>query len=93
MLLINVIDRECWNIWVIRTLINEIKDGNSKQYHLSEQLIQTISNNANDVATVVKTGIKEKYLQQTKKGKLKMDSIKCKEWISHLGNNTLNFTW
>ena len=93
MLLINVIDRECWNIWVIRTLINEIKDGNSKQYHLSEQLIQTISNNANDVATVVKTGIKEKYLQQTKKGKLKMDSIKCKERISHLGNNALNFRW
>ena len=59
-LIINAIDKS--NVethGLIRTLINEIKDGNSKQCHLSEQLIETISNNANDVATAVKTGIKK----------------------------------
>ena len=52
---------------LLRTLINEIKDGNSKQNQLCEQLIETISNNANDVATAVKTGIKEIDLQQVEK--------------------------
>ena len=46
-------------LYLLRTLINEIKDGNSKQCHSSEQLTETMSNNANDVATAVKTGIKE----------------------------------
>ena len=49
-----------------------------------------MSNNANDVATAVKTGIKEIDLQQAKKGKLKTKDFKCKEQISHLWNNTLN---
>ena len=74
----------------IMLVINEIKDSNSKQYRLSEQLIETISNNANDVATAVKTGIKEIDLQQAEKGKLKTSAFKCKERISHLWNNTLN---
>ena len=64
---------------LFRTLINEMKDGNLKQYHLSEQFIETISNNGNDVAAVVKTGIKEIDLQQAKKGKLKTNALKCKE--------------
>ena len=60
MLIINAIDKGNAETYAIfRTLIKEIKDGDSKQYHLSEQLIETISNNANDVATAVKTGIKE----------------------------------
>ena len=70
--------------------MNEIKDGNSKQYRLSEQLIETISNNANDVKTAVKLGIKEIHPQQAEKGKLKTNAFKCKEQISHLGSNTLN---
>ena len=67
-LIINAIDKS--NVethGLIRTLINEIKDGNSKQCHLSEQLIETISNKANDVATAAKTGIKEIDLQQAEK--------------------------
>ena len=44
---------------LLRFLINEIKNGNSKQYRLSEELTETISNNANDVATAIKTGLKE----------------------------------
>ena len=75
---------------LLRTLINEIKDGNSKQCHLSEQLIETISNNENDVATAVKIGIKEIDLQQAEKEKLKTNAFKCKEQISHLWNNMLN---
>ena len=42
-LIINAIDKG--NIethGLLRTLINEIKDGNSKQCHLSEQLIETL---------------------------------------------------
>ena len=52
--------------------------------------IETILNNANDVATAVKTGIKEIDLQQAEIGKLKRNAFKCKERISHLWNNTLN---
>ena len=52
--------------------------------------METISNNANDVATAVKTGIKEIDLQQAKKGKRKTNFFKWKERISHLWNNTLN---
>ena len=60
MVIINVIDKgNAETHGLLRTLINEIEGGNSKQCHLSEQLIETISNNANDVATAVKTGIKE----------------------------------
>ena len=70
--------------------MNEIKGINSKLYCLSEQLIETISNNANDVATVIKTGIREIDLQQAKKGKLEPSAFNCKELISHLWNNTLN---
>ena len=77
-------------LYLLRTLINEIKDGNSKQCHLSEQLIETISNNENDVATAVKIGIKEIDLQQAEKEKLKTNAFKCKEQISHLWNNMLN---
>ena len=73
--------------------MNEIKNGNSKQYRLSEQLIETISNNANDVKTAVKLGIKEIHPQQAEKGKLKTNTFKCKEQISHLGSNTLNTRW
>ena len=40
---------------LLRTLINEIKDGISNQYRLSEQLTETVSNNPNDDATAVKT--------------------------------------
>ena len=75
---------------LLRTLINEIEGGNSKQYRLSEQLIQTIPNNANDIATARKTGIKQIDIQQAEKGKLKRNSFRCKERISHLWNNTLN---
>ena len=46
--------------------------------------------NANDVATAVKTGIKEIDLQQAEKGKLKTNAYKCAEIISHLWNNMLN---
>ena len=64
MLIINSIDRGNAETHVLlRTLINEVKDGNSKQDRLSEQLIKTISNISN-VATAVKTGIKEIDLQQ-----------------------------
>ena len=93
MLIINAIDKgntETHGLLKLRTLINEIKDNNSKQYRLSEQLIETISNNANDVATAVMTGIKEIDLQQAEKGKLKTSAFKCTERISHLWNNTLN---
>ena len=61
---------------------------NSKQYRLSEQLIETKSNNANDVATAVK--IFKVDLQQAEKAKLKTSAFKCKEQISHLWNNALN---
>ena len=91
MLIINAIDNgnpETHSL--LRTLIDEIKDGNSEQCHPSEQLIETISNNANDVATAVKTGIKEMDLQQAEKEKLKTNAFKCKERIFHLWNNTLN---
>ena len=45
MLIINSIDRGNAETHVLlRTLINEVKDGNSKQDRLSEQLIKTISN-------------------------------------------------
>ena len=91
MLIINAIDNgnpETHSL--LRTLIDEIKDGNSKQCHPSEQLIETISKNANDVATAVKTGIKEMDLQQAEKEKLKTNAFKCKERIFHLWNNALN---
>ena len=48
MLVFNAIDKgndETHRLF--RSLINEIKDDNSKRCHLSEQLIETISNNAN----------------------------------------------
>ena len=91
MLIINAIDKgNAETHGLLRTLINEIKDGNSKQNRLSEQLVETKSNNANDVATAVKTGIKEIDLQQAEKGKLKTNAFKCKERISHLWNNMLN---
>ena len=90
MLIINAIDKGNTETHaLLRTLINEIKDGNSKHCHLSEQLIKAISINAN-VATAVKTGIKEIDLQQAEEGKLKTNAFKCKERISHLWNNTLN---
>ena len=73
-----------------RTLINEIKDGNSKQYRLFEQLIETKSNNVNDVATTVKTEITEIDLQLAEKRKLKTNAFNYEERISHLWNNTLN---
>ena len=64
MVIINVIDKgNAETHGLLRTLINEIEGGNSKQCHLSEQLIETISNNSNNVATAVKTGIKEIDLQ------------------------------
>ena len=62
---------------LLRTLINEIEGGNSKQYRLSEQLIQTIPNNANDIATARKTGIKQIDIQQAEKGKLKRNTFRC----------------
>ena len=66
MLIINAIDKaNAETHGLLRTLINEIKDGNLKQNRLSEQLIETISNNANDVATAVKTRIKEIDLPST----------------------------
>ena len=78
MLIINAIDKGNGETHgLLRTLINEIKDGNSKQHRLSERLIETISNNVHDVATAVKTGIKEIDLQQAEKGKLKMNAFKC----------------
>ena len=90
-LIINAIDKgKAETNGLFRALINEIEDGNSKQCHLSEQLIETISNNANDVTTSVKTRIKEINLQQSEQGKLKTNTFKCKERISHLWNNTLN---
>ena len=68
MLIINAIDKGVPETHeLLRTRINEIKYGNSKQHRLSEQLIETISNNANDIATVVKTGIKEIDPQQAEK--------------------------
>ena len=51
--------------------------------------METISSNANDVATAVKPEIKEIDPQQAEKGKLKTNAFKCKEQISHLGSNTL----
>ena len=78
-------------VMLLRTLINEIKDGNSKQYRLSEQSIETKSNNANDVAKAEKIGVKEIDLHHTEKEKLKMNALsKCEERISHLWNNTIN---
>ena len=62
---------------LLRTLINEIEGGNSKQYRLSEQSIQTIPNNANDIATARKTGIKQIDIQQAEKGKLKRNTFRC----------------
>ena len=60
MLIIKAIDKgNAETHGLLRTLINEIKDGNSKQCHLSEQLIETISNNANDFTTAVNTVIKK----------------------------------
>ena len=60
MLIINAIDKgNAETHGLLRTLISKIKDSNSKQCHLSEHLIETISNNANNVATAVKPGIKE----------------------------------
>ena len=90
-LIINAIDKgNAETHGLLRTLIKEVKNGNSKQCHWSEQLIETISNNANDIATAVKTGIKEIDLRQAEKEKLKTNAFKCKERISHLWNNTLN---
>ena len=40
---------------LLRTLVNEFKDGNSN--------IWTVSNNINDVTTAVKTGIKKKIFK------------------------------
>ena len=90
MLIINAVNKD--NVETHRllgTLYNEFKDGNLKQYCESEQLIQAISNNANDIATAVKTGIKEMDLQKAEKGKLNTNAFKCKNRISHLRNNTL----
>ena len=59
-LIINAIDKgNAETNGLLRTLTNEIEGGNSKQCHLSEQLIETISNNANDVTTAVNTVIKK----------------------------------
>ena len=86
MVIINAIDKgNAETHGLLRTLINEIKDGNSKQCQLSEQLIETISNNSNNVATAVKTGIKEIDLQQVENGKLKTNTFKCKERIYYFG--------
>ena len=91
MLIVNAIDKgNAETYGLLRTLINEIKDGSSKQYHLSKQLIETIANNANDVVTAVKTGIREIDLQQAEKGKLETNAFKCTEGISHFWNNMLN---
>ena len=65
MLINNPIDRvNAKTHGLLRTLINEIKNGNLKQCHLNKQLIETISNNANNVATAVKTGTKEIFNKQ-----------------------------
>ena len=70
-------------VMLLRTLINEIKDGNSKQYRLSEQSIETKSNNANDVAKAEKIGVKEIDLHHTETEKLKMNALsKCEERFS-----------
>ena len=91
MVIINAIDKgNAETHGLLRTLITEIKDGNSKQCQLSEQLIETISNNSNNVATAVKTGIKEIDLQQVENGKLKTNTFKCKERIYYFWNNTLD---
>ena len=64
-LIINAIDKgNAETQGLLRTLINKMKDYNSKQYCLSEKLIGTILDNAYYVATTVKTGIKEMDLQQ-----------------------------
>ena len=43
MLIINAIDKSNAETYgLLRTLINKIKDGNSKQNRLSEQLVETI---------------------------------------------------
>ena len=71
MLIINAVNKDNVETYrLLRTLYNEFKDGNLKQYRESEQLIQAISNNANDIATAVKTGIKEMDLQKAEKRKL-----------------------
>ena len=60
MLIINAVNKD--NVETHRllgTLCNDFKDGNLKQYCEFEQLIQAIANNANDIATAVKTGIKK----------------------------------
>ena len=90
MLIINAVNKD--NVETHRllgTLYNEFKDGNLKQHCEFEQLIQAIANNANDIATAVKTGIKEIDLQKAEKGKLSTNAFKCKKRISHLWNNTL----
>ena len=92
MLIINAVNKD--NVETHRllgTLCNEFKDGNLKQYCEFEQLIQAIANNANDIATAVKTGIKKMDLQKAEKGKLNTNAFKCKKRISHLWNNTLYF--
>ena len=38
---------------LLTTLTNEMQDGNSKQYCLSEQFIETTPSNASDVAATV----------------------------------------
>ena len=62
-----------------KKLYNSTFSSNSKKFKtisLSEQLIETVSNNANDVATTVKNGIKKIDLQQAEKGKLKTSAFK-----------------
>ena len=77
MLIINAIDKgNTETHGLLKNLINEFKDGNSKQYRLSKQLIETISNNVNNVATAVKTLMKEIDLEQAEKGKLKTNTFK-----------------
>ena len=90
-LIINAIDKgNAETHGLLRSLIDEIKDGNSKQHRLSEQLNETISNNANNNVRAVKAGIKEIDFQQAGKRKFKRNGFKCKERISHLWHNTLN---
>ena len=91
--IINVVDkRKTETHGLLRRLINKIKNGKLRQYCPSEQLIESILNNANNAATTLTAGIKEIDLQQAEKGKLRIIAFKCKERISHLWNNTINYT-
>ena len=60
MLIINFINKgNAGTQGLLGTLINEIKEGNSKQYHLSGKLMETISRNENNAVTAVKTRTKD----------------------------------